>query len=298
MVDKDAGDSEKGRPTPDHTDVAYGPHERNKLDLYLAKSNSPTPFVMHIHGGGFRGGNKSGARSSIINLCLESGISIAPINYRLSQHAPFPAAMHDGARALQFLRAHAEEYNLDPTRVGATGGSAGGGISLWLGFHDDLADPDSEDPVARQSTRLTCMAVINTQTSYDLRFIAKHIDREAQEHPALLDFFGLKSDEVDTPRAHKLFDEASPIDFVSKGDPPVFMFYSHLNKPITEETTQTEAIHHPKFGQLLKGRLDPLGIECIVRYGDDYAGATKDDKIINADPDIVAFFRKHFGLSQ
>jgi acetyl esterase/lipase len=59
--------------------------------------------------------------------------------------------MHDGARAVQYLRSRAKEWNLDPARVAATGGSAGAGISLWLAFHADLADPKSKDPVARQS---------------------------------------------------------------------------------------------------------------------------------------------------
>ena len=69
------------------------------------------------------------------------------------------------------MRQNAIEWNFDPTRLAATGCSAGAGLSLWFGFHNDLADPDNEDPVLRQSTRLTCMAVFNGQTSYDPRFI-------------------------------------------------------------------------------------------------------------------------------
>jgi len=66
------------------------------------------------------------------------------------------------------------------------GGSAGAGISLWLGFHDDLADPDNEDPVLRESTRLSCMAVYNGQTSYDPRFIRDLFpDTDTYQHPAL-----------------------------------------------------------------------------------------------------------------
>jgi len=286
------------RPAADLADVSYGPHERNRLDLYQAKSGVPTPLVVHIHGGGFRGGDKSGARPSILNLCLDAGVSVAAINYRLSQHAPFPAAMLDSARALQFLRAHAEEWNLDPARVAATGGSAGGGISLWLGFHEDLADPASDDCVARQSTRLTCMGVVNTQSSYSLSFIKRHIGRGAELHPALLSFFAIEPEEVDTPRARKMFDEASPIDFVSAGDPPVFMWYSQPNGPVTDEATLGQAIHHPTFGNLLKARLDKLGIECIVRYGDEYEGSNKDDKMANMDPDLVAFFLRQFGMDR
>ena len=291
-------DLTKNRPPADYVDVAYGPHERNRLDLYLAKSKAPTPLVVHIHGGGFRGGDKAMLRASLVTLCQAAGISVAAVNYRLSQHALFPAAMHDGARAVQFLRANAKRWNLDPSRVAATGGSAGAGISLWLGYHKDLADPASDDPVARQSIRPTCMGVINAQSSYDLRFIARHIGQTADAHPALLDFFGLKPGQIDTPEARAMFAEASPIDFVSAGGPPVFMFYSIPDQPVTPETTQNDAIHHPTFGNLLKARLATFGIECIVRYGDEVPGAVKDEKIMNVDPEMVGFFRRHFGMTR
>src|SRR5262249_41628078 len=148
------------RPKPDVANARYGPHQRHVLDLWKAKSDRPTPLVVFIHGGGFRGGDKKNLSPVLLNLCLKAGLSVASINYRLSQHAPFPAPMHDGGRAIQFFRFKAKEWNLDPRRIAATGGSAGAGISLWLAFHDDLADPGSKDPVARESTRLSCAAVL------------------------------------------------------------------------------------------------------------------------------------------
>ena len=151
-------------------DEKYGPYDRNVMDVWLAESDKPTPVLVSIHGGGFRGGNKS-VRGDLLSQCLESGISVVAITYRLSDEAIAPAQFLDSARAIQFIRHKAEKWNLDPKKVAATGGSAGAGISLWLGFHDDLADPDNEDPILRQSTRLTCMSVSGGQTSYDPRFI-------------------------------------------------------------------------------------------------------------------------------
>ena len=96
------------------------------------------------------------------------------LNYRFIDQAmeqkvepPVKACVHDAARALQTIRSKAKEWNIDPKRVGATGGSAGACTSLWLALHDDLADPKSSDPIARQSTRLTCAAVSGAQTSLD-----------------------------------------------------------------------------------------------------------------------------------
>ena len=80
---------------------------------------------------------------------------------------PVKACVSDAARALQTIRSKARDWNLDPRRIGATGGSAGACTSLWLALHDDLADPKSSDPIARESSRLTCAAVSGAQTSLD-----------------------------------------------------------------------------------------------------------------------------------
>src|SRR5262249_34910459 len=142
------------RPAPTHQDVKYGPHERNILDFWQAESKEPTPVLVSIHGGGFVQGDKN-VNPQLLKECLEAGISVAAINYRYSTQAIAPAPFRDGTRAIQFIRSKAKDWNLDPKRIAATGGSAGAGMSLWIGCHDDLADPKSDDPVLRQSTRLT-----------------------------------------------------------------------------------------------------------------------------------------------
>lgn len=280
------------KPAPDVRDAKYGPHERNVLDLWKAKSEKPTPLVVFIHGGGFRAGDKSNLAAGLLARCLDAGISVAAINYRLSHQAPFPAPMHDGGRAVQFLRSKAKEWNLDPDRVAATGGSAGAGISLWLSFHDDLADPKGDDPVARQSTRLTCAAVLGAQSSYDPRWIAKTIGGRAHEHPALMPFYGLKPDELDTPKAHKRYEAASPINYLTRDDPPVFLFYNEPEGPLPADAKPGEGIHHPKFGTALKEKMDPLGIECVLRHQNDYKG--RPDAADALHKEMVAFFVKHF----
>ena len=168
--------------------------------------------MVFFHGGGFIGGDKSSVPAWLVEMCLAEGISVASANYRLSTQSPFPAPMLDGARAIQFLRLKAKEMGIDPDRIAACGNSAGAGISLWAGFHDDLADPRSADPVLRQSSRLACMGVVGAQTSYDPRFIKQTIGGRAHEHIALRPLFGIHSDaEADSPRIRKLYEEASPL---------------------------------------------------------------------------------------
>lgn len=281
---RDAKKSAAAKPAPDLANHKYGPHERNVLDLWKAKSDTPTPLVVFIHGGGFAAGSKEGVSSALIDSMLKAGISVMAINYRLSPGVSFPAHYHDCGRAIQYARLHAKEWNLDPKRFGATGGSAGAGTSLWLGFHDDLADPKSDDPVLRQSTRLTCMAVNGAQSTYDPRVITEWVGEAAARHPALTGFYGLKPEELDSPRAHKLYTGAAPITHLTRDDPPVYAFYSEARGPLPANARPGQGIHHINFGLRLKEQMDKLGIECIVRHQDEGR---------NASQEIADFFVKH-----
>jgi len=266
------------RPQPDFTDVSYGPHPRNVFDLWQAKSDEPAPLVIYYHGGGFRGGDKRTINPGLLRLLLQHGVSVAAVNYRLTDVAPFPAQMHDCARALQFIRYHAAKYNVDPKRVGATGGSAGAGISMWLAFHDDLADAKSSDPVARQSTRISAAVVYGAQSSYDPRFIGELFDTDHVDS-ALIPFFGMTGPEdVKDPKFHPLFEEASPINHATADDAPVMLFYPQPNTPLPPNSDGRQHIHHPKFGMVLKQKLDKLGVECVLKFREDHPdGAPVDD---------------------
>ena len=159
-------------PKPTLANMAYGLHERQVLDFYKAPADKPTPLLFFIHGGGWLNGDKSGFNNAAPYLA--AGISVVSINYRFIPQAeadrlvpPVHGPLHDAARALQFVRSKAAEWNIDKARIGASGGSAGACSSLWLAFHPDLADPKSSDPVARESTRLWCAAVVRAQTTLD-----------------------------------------------------------------------------------------------------------------------------------
>jgi acetyl esterase len=285
------------KPRPDFGNMRYGPHERNVLDLWKAKPSGrldvATPVVIFFHGGGFRSGNKSSVPAGLLSRCLEAGISVASANYRLSHTAPYPAPMLDGARAIQFMRSKAKELGIDPARIAGSGSSAGAGIALWVAFHDDLADPQSTDPVARQSSRLTCVGVDGAQTSYDPRFIKALIGGRAHEHPALPLFYGISSESIgDSLRVHKLYEEASPLNHISADDPPAILFYAEPKGPLPADAKPGQGIHHPRFGEALKAQLDPLKIECILHHGSEYP---KDiDPIDGMCRDMTEFFVRKF----
>jgi acetyl esterase/lipase len=284
---------------PTQADVAYGPHERNKIDLYLAESTKPTPLVLFIHGGGFRGGDKSTVNAGEIRAYQREGWSVAAINYRFTDVIPAPGQYLDCGRALQFLRHNAAKYNLDPKLVASTGGSAGAGTSLWLAFHDDLADPKSDDPVARESTRLVCTVVLNGQSSYDPRFAEKAgLPRPNFERHAFFEpFYDIKVADADTPEAYKRYDAAAPITFLTKDDPPTLMNYTYQNVEVTNQSNLGLVVHHPKLGIALKEQMDKLGIECIVQYR--AAEGMKTERHGGGEPtNAVEFIRKHFAAAK
>ena len=277
--------AQEARPT--YENVKYGPHARNIMDVWLAKSDKPSPVLVSIHGGGFFAGTKT-VSPELLRRSLDAGISVVAITYRLSDEAIAPAQFHDAARAIQFIRHNAKEWNLDAQRVVATGNSAGAGLALWLAFHDDLADPKSNDPVLRQSTRLRCISVFNAQTSYDPRFIRDLFrGTDVYKEPALARLFDMDPNKLDDLPKEKyaLFEFVSSINHLTKDDAPVQLIYaSQLDTPIT---TQAIGIHHAKFGKALKERMDRLGIECELHTG--FARGETSDLTLR-------FVKKHLGL--
>ncbi len=274
--------------TTKRADLEYGPHGNNVLDLYLPKeAEKPMPLVIFIHGGGFIDGDKNNLSPVILHQCLLRGMAVASINYRFITTDPFPAPLHDSARAVQYLRHHASKWDIDPKRIALFGGSAGGGASLWVALHDDLADPGSADAVARESTRVACAAAIRGQTSYDPRQMREWLGDAILQHRCILPLYGAKNlDEVLNPAPERasLYVECSPIHHVSAGDPPVLLFYTE-----TVPNDPGGAVHSKIFGEQLKAAMDAAGASAKLianmRQTDDAAVAK----------DLVAFLAEHLG---
>ncbi|MCX7426351.1 MAG: alpha/beta hydrolase [Planctomycetia bacterium] len=266
------------RPEPALANVPYGEHERQVLDFYKAESSRPTPLVFTIHGGGWVNGDKAGAGD--VEKYLAAGISVAAINYRFTTQAqtagvkpPVEWPLRDAARALQFVRSKAGEWNLDRQRIGATGGSAGACSSLWLALHDDLADPKSDDPVARESTRLWCAAVVGAQTTLDPQQMKEWTPNSRYGGHA----FGFMPDPKDAKTRDSQFSrflagreevlpwikEYSPYEHVTADDPPIYMIYSWPPALGQEEKDPT---HTANFGVKLEEKLRAAGVECELVY--------------------------------
>jgi acetyl esterase/lipase len=129
--------------TTTHLDLRYADTSaRQVLDLYLPDTAPPPnghPLIVHIHGGAWRVGDKRDSQLNSPHQMVAQGYALAAINYRLSGEAQFPAQIHDVKAAIRWLRGHASAYRLDPQRVAAWGGSAGGHLSALVGTSAGVA---------------------------------------------------------------------------------------------------------------------------------------------------------------
>ncbi len=264
---------------PTHAEVSYGPHKMQVLDFWKAESAGPRPLLVYIHGGGWTRGDKKNNLEHLLPF-LNKGISYATINYRLTGEAPLPAPVHDAARAIQFLRSKAGAWNLDKDRIALTGISAGACTSMWILLHDDLADPHSDDPVQRESTRVTAAAAERGQTSIDPKVIEGWLGPNVLKHRMINMAVGEKTIEGAMKNYGKyraLYMEFSPYNHLDGNDPPLFLSYrGNMTLP---SMNGDHGIHHPVYGVKMKEKADTVGHECHlliqgVMKSKEYATAT------------------------
>ena len=158
------------------------------------------------------------------------------------------AAFHDARRALQFLRSRAMDWNIDKSRIGAYGGSAGAMISMWLGFHNEMADPGSDDPVERESTRLAFIATQGGQLTFDRRWMEQSVPGNIiHKNPAFLRLFGVKSlRDLDRPNIQRWIRELSPITHLTANDPSLYMTYGMApDALVPTDLKEIKAQHQP-----------------------------------------------------
>ena len=131
--------------TPAVENAKYGPHERQGIDVWFpTNAVGKTSAVVVIHGGGWSYGDRLAAGAGWLNRCRKAGVALVSVGYRFIQDGqdeglvpPVRAPLDDAIAALRYIRAHADEWNIDVTRLGLTGGSAGACSSLYASLQND-----------------------------------------------------------------------------------------------------------------------------------------------------------------
>ncbi len=196
------------------------------LDLYRPKNaTKPTPLVIWVHGGGWRGGSKKGACPAL--ALLQRGYAVASVEYRLSGEAIFPAAIEDCKAAVSFLRLHAKEYKLDPKRFGAWGASAGGHLVAMLGTTGDV-DLFDTHPVAKKASSAVQAVCDWFGPSDFLRMndVRGGLDHDAASSPESKFIGGAIQENKDKVQ------RANPITYVSRADPPFLIVHGDADRVV------------------------------------------------------------------
>jgi acetyl esterase/lipase len=213
-------------------DLQYveGGHERNRLDLYLPEqAEGRLPLIVWIHGGAWLGGSKEGCPAVPLTA---KGYAVASINYRLSQHAIFPAQIEDCKAAIRWLRANATKYRLDPDHIGVWGASAGGHLVAMLGTTGSVKELEGSGGNLDQSSRVQC--VVDWFGPTDLLTMAGSHNNPASPESRLVG--GSVQENKDKAR------KASPMTYVSKDATPFLIMHGDQDNTVppgqSEELTE------------------------------------------------------------
>ncbi|MEM8526627.1 MAG: alpha/beta hydrolase [Bacteroidota bacterium] len=253
--------------------VKYGKHKRNKFDIILPASDKPTPLVIYIHGGGFTRGDKKAAyiHTDSIRQFLQNGVAFATINYRYLEHTKEGVieSLEDCRDFLQFIRYYATDFNIDKERIAAYGPSAGGGAGLWLGTHDDFADPDNSDLLKHESTRLSAVVSLGTQATYDMarweeifREYDFSLDSPMFDQQILYNFYAIDS----LPELYddKIADYRAEVDMLrllDADDAPLYV--DNVGKSLPPEDI-LDLYHHPYHAHVLKQKAEVVGLDHVI----------------------------------
>ena len=208
-------------------DVVYSTVDGYQLTLDIAfrkDLQSPVPAIVHIHGGGWRGGNKNSDKAKVF---AEHGFVGISINYRLSGIAKFPKGVHDCKTAIRWLRAHAKQYNIDPNQIGVTGSSAGGHLSALLGTSGGDKYLEGTGDYLDYSSHVQAVVDHFGPTNF-LRM---------NDKPGQIDHFSPDSPESQwlgdpITKLPNLVQKANPITYIDKDDPPTIIIHGENDKSV------------------------------------------------------------------
>lgn len=259
-----------------------GGHERQKLDLFVPRDADHAPVVMFIHGGAWRKGDKRNPRA--LAELLEAGFAVVSINYRLSQHARFPAQIEDCKAAVRWLRAHAGEYRLDVSRIGVWGTSAGGHLVALLGTTGENREFDVGQNLDLSS---------RVQAVCDWFGPTDFLQMDAQAPSGVR---AMKHDPVTSPESQliggpiqqhpDLVRRANPISYVTEHAPPFLIVHG-----------EDDALVPVGQSQLLADALQKAGVEVKLEIiaGDGHGLRKNARRLI---PETVQFFVQQLQSAQ
>jgi acetyl esterase/lipase len=225
-------------------DIQYGAGGDEKLHLDIAwpkNVKEPLPCIVFIHGGGWAAGRRT-VHTPQIQDTAKAGYVAATVTYRLAPKHLFPAQIEDVKCAVRFLRAKADEYHIDKSRIGAIGFSAGAHLSMMLGAMDKEDGLEGNGGHADQSSKV--QAVVSYFGPTDL----------TREYPPasrniVKNFIGgTLAEKADA------YKRASPITYVNAGDAPMLLLQGSRDELVPHDQAVVMADALTKAG--VPGRVE------------------------------------------
>ena len=262
----------------EQTGILYRTVDGQRLffDAYIPETSGRHPAIVAAHGGGFTGGIRKFMRSPCI-LLAKSGFACFTIDYRLAPEFPYPAPVEDMKVAIEFIRQHAREFNVDPVRMGVIGSSAGGTIAATVAA-DSHGDHHSGSQVA-------AAASWSGPLVFAQRFLGEQIDSGGRHGgaPLIAYIFGEEGTaatmESPSPAEIQKIEAADPSLHLAKTSPP---FY------VANSTNELVNIENP---MLFQDRLESLGIQHQVELIPGRRHGTQLQRFVA--PGTVEFFQTH-----
>ncbi len=242
-----------------------------KLDMARPDGAGPYPAVVCIHGGGFRAGTRQGY-DALIKKLAKNGYVAVTVTYRLAPKYQFPAAVYDVKAAVRWLRANAAKYHIDPARIGAMGGSAGGHLALFLGVTGGVKRFEGDGGNLDQSSRVACVV-----SFYGPSDFTKSYGKSVDAAEVLPLFLG-----GNLQQARERHIEASPLYWVTPDAAPTLCVHGTKDNYVAFEQAEWMVDRLKAAG---------VGAELLPMEGSGHGfqGAAEEQ----AEAAMLAFFGKH-----
>ena len=266
-------------------DVRYSATDSTARTLIIAYPEPGPelrPAIVHFHGGGWRKGSAS--RATAVRFAAEGFVGVS-INYRHSQEAIFPAAVHDGKSAVRWLRANAEKYGVDPGRIGLFGGSAGGHLALLTGLSAGDTELEGSGPHGEYSSEVAAIVSNYGPTDFSkMNDAPGDMDHDSPTSPESR-FVGGPVQELS-----EAVQRANPINYVDAKDPPVLLV--HGREDMSVPFNQSELLYAVLQREGIISELLP-----VAHAGHGFKPSLPEAVIAPSREELyartVAWFRKH-----
>jgi acetyl esterase/lipase len=249
-------------------EVIYGRKDGSALtmDVFTPKKGANGAAVISVISGGWFSSHAA-INPGVISVFLKRGYTVFAVVHGSQPRYTIPEILPDIQRAVRFIRHHAKDHQIDPDRIGITGGSAGGHLSLMQGTAGDLGNKDAKDPVDKASSRVQAVACFFPPTDF-LNYGEK--GKDAIGRGVLANFrapFDFRQFDPKTRAFERITDEdkileigraISPINHVSSDDPPTLIIHGDADKLVPIQQAET-----------MVAKLKEAGVtaELVVRKG-------------------------------